>query len=48
VFIGQDMDQEKIIYELEACIATEEEVLTEQWKKGYNDEWPVQRAYAMQ
>jgi len=48
VFIGQDMDEEQIISELEACLATEEELLTQRWKEGYDDKWPVQRAYALE
>ena len=48
VIIGQDLNEEEIIAELEACIATEEELLTEQWKEGYKDDWPVQRAYALE
>lgn len=48
VFIGQDMDEEKIISELEDCIATDEELDTKRWEKGYIDEWPVQRVYALE
>ncbi len=47
VFIGQDMNEKQIISDLEACLATEEELLTQKWKEGYEDEWPVQRAYAL-
>jgi len=47
VFIGQDMDEEKIRKELNACLSTTEELATQQWKKGYADNWPVQRAYAL-
>lgn len=47
VFIGQDMDQEKISADLERCIATDEELNTLQWQNGFEDEWPVQRAYAL-
>lgn len=45
VFIGQDMDEARIRRELEACLATDEELGTGEWKQGYEDEWPVQRAY---
>ncbi len=45
VFIGQDMDETRIRRELEACLATDEELSTGEWKQGYEDEWPVQRAY---
>lgn len=45
VFIGQDMDEPRIRRELEDCLATDEELSTAEWKQGYEDEWPVQRAY---
>ncbi len=48
VFIGQDMDEKRIRQELEACLSTEEELASSKWVKGYADEWPVQRAYALQ
>ncbi len=47
VFIGQDMDEARITSDLDACLATEEELATQKWKKGYEDTWPVQRAFAM-
>ncbi len=48
VFIGQDMDEKRIRQELEACLSTEKELASQKWVKGYEDEWPVQRAYALQ
>jgi len=48
VFIGQDMDEELIKFELEGCLANDEELESENWKAGYDDEWPVQRAYALE
>ncbi len=48
VFIGQDMEEALIRSELDACLATEEELATQKWKQGYNDEWPIPRAYALQ
>ncbi len=48
VIIGQDMDEAKISAELDACLATDRELASEKWKSGYEDEWPVQRAYALQ
>ena len=48
VFIGQDMDEEKIKADLEACLLTEEELKTESWKVGREDEWPVNRAMPVQ
>lgn len=44
VFIGQNMDKEKINNELEACLASDKELITKNWRNGYNDAWPVQRA----
>lgn len=47
VFIGQDMDEASIKAELDACLATEQELDTGRWEAGYADNWPVQKAYAM-
>lgn len=33
--------------ELDACLATEEELASKNWEQGYDDEWPVQRAFAL-
>ncbi len=46
VFIGQDMNETLIKAELDACLATDAELATKRWEKGYDDAWPVQRAYA--
>jgi G3E family GTPase len=48
VFIGQNMDEEFIKSLLDICTATDEEINSSKWKKGYDDEWPVQRAYALE
>ena len=41
--------QEQIIRtKLDACLAKDDELATQKWKKGYDDEWPVQRAYALE
>ena len=45
VFIGQNMDEEKIRLELESCLMTEGEMKGKDWKTGYEDEWPVQRIH---
>ncbi|MEO1437950.1 MAG: GTP-binding protein, partial [Bacteroidota bacterium] len=45
VFIGQGMDEAKIRAELDACLLNEEELLSKLWENGYEDSWPVQRAY---
>ena len=47
VFIGQDMDEAQIRADLDACLTTEKELQTKAWEEGYEDEWPVQRAYAL-
>lgn len=47
VFIGQDMDEGRIRSDLNACLATDAELATQKWKKGYRDDWPVQRAYPL-
>ncbi|SNR14687.1 GTP-binding protein [Tenacibaculum jejuense] len=41
VFIGQDMDKEQIISDLNACLSSDEELATMKWKLGYDDEWPL-------
>lgn len=48
VFIGQDMDEEQIRAELNSCLATEGELASQQWVEGYEDEWPIPRAYALE
>ncbi len=45
VFIGQDMEEDLIVKELEACLSTDEELKSQRWKRGYEDEWPVHRVY---
>ena len=48
VFIGQHMDEEQIISELNTCLANDVELASQKWEKGYRDEWPVPRAYALE
>ena len=47
VFIGQDMDQNQILTELNHCLLTDEELITKNWETGCEDEWPVPRTYAL-
>lgn len=47
VFIGQEMDEEQIKFELNLCLLSDEELNRESLKSGYEDEWPVPRAYAL-
>ena len=46
VFIGQDMDEAEITSELESCLSTDEELSHYNWKDGYDDQWPIPKAYA--
>lgn len=48
VFIGQDMNEAEIRLALDACLATDDEIATQEWKQGYDDEWPIPRAFALQ
>lgn len=48
VFIGQHIDEEQIMSELNACLATDKELANPMWRTGYDDEWPVQRVYALE
>lgn len=48
VFIGQHMHEAEIRKNLDKCLATDDEVNTNKWKNGFEDNWPVERAYAMQ
>ena len=41
------MDEKQITTDLNECLATEAELATNKWKKGYKDDWPVQKAYAL-
>lgn len=43
VFIGQEMDEEKIKADLNACLETFEELEDGTWMEGAEDDWPVQR-----
>lgn len=47
VFIGQEMNEQEIRSHLNACLATAKEIESNTWKEGFEDEWPVERAYAL-
>jgi len=47
VFIGQNMNEASIKSDLDSCLMTDKELATQTLKKGYDDDWPVQRAYAL-
>ncbi len=41
VFIGQEMDQDKITADLNACLLTDEEVIGMQSGHEFQDDWPI-------
>ncbi|AUC14038.1 GTP-binding protein [Tenacibaculum sp. SZ-18] len=43
VFIGRKLNKKQIISSLNDCIATEDELLTLEWRFGYEDQWPIQK-----
>lgn len=43
VIIGHNLDQEQIQIELDACLATEGELNSKAWEKGYDDKWAINR-----
>ena len=45
VFIGQNINEEKISADLEHYLAMPDELNENTWKKGYPDSWPIQRVY---
>lgn len=47
VFIGRNMNEPLIRFHLDACLSTHGELTTYKWKKGYQDDWPVERAYPL-
>ena len=47
VFIGQDMDKNQIVLDLNCCLSTDEELSSGEWKLGYDDDLPVERAFAL-
>ena len=47
VFIGQNMNEPLIRSHLDACLSTHGELTTYKWKKGCQDDWPVERAYPL-
>lgn len=48
VFIGQHMDKEQITSGLNSCLSTDEELSSLEWKFGYDDQWAIQRVYALE
>ncbi|WP_200799226.1 CobW family GTP-binding protein, partial [Tenacibaculum agarivorans] len=48
VFIGQEMDKEQIIADLNNCLSTDDELSTLEWRFGYEDQWPIQRTVPLE
>ena len=46
VFIGQQLDEQQIRADLNACLSSDQELTEDNWKNGYDDNWPVEKAYA--
>ena len=47
VFIGQKMNKELIISHLDSCLSTDEELESNKWIEGYEDDWPVEKVYVI-
>ena len=47
VFIGQNINETIIRSLLEKCLLTDKELAIQKWEKGYQDDWPVERNYAI-
>ncbi len=47
VFIGHHLDEKLIRSLLDNCLSTNHEIDTRKWESGYEDNWPVERAYAL-
>jgi len=45
VFIGQNMNETLIRSHLDSCLLTDKQLETQQWQKGYEDDWPVERVH---
>lgn len=47
VFIGQELNEQLIRTKLDQCLSTDGELDHDDWQVGYEDNWPVERAYAL-
>lgn len=45
VFIGQEMNEQQIKSDLDGCLVNEEDLVDVDWKRGYGDEWPIEKVY---
>lgn len=48
VFIGQDLDKEQIMSDLQKCLCTDHEIEHIDWEYGQEDSWQIQRAVPQQ
>ena len=48
VFIGQEVNKEQILSDLNSCLSTDEELATLEWRFGYDDQWSIQRVHALE
>lgn len=47
VFIGQSIDEAQMRRDLDSCLLSKQELVTMDWENGFEDQWPVERAYAL-
>ena len=47
VFIGQHLNEKMVRSHLDSCLARDEELANQEWKEGYQDDWPIERAYSL-
>lgn len=47
VIIGQNLDESLIRSQLDQCLSTSKELTEEEWETGYDDNWPIERTYAL-
>ncbi|PZE17574.1 hypothetical protein DNU06_07020 [Putridiphycobacter roseus] len=47
VFIGQDMNEDIMRSELDACLIASKELDLDNWREGYQDSWPVARTQVL-
>ena len=47
VFIGHDLNEKLIRSLLDNCLSTNQEINSGSWENGYEDNWPVERAFAL-